>query len=126
MPGETNHFDSTVVDELKRAVEGDVLLPGQDEYEAARSVWNAMIDRRPRLVVRPKEATDVAMAVRFSRRHDLHIAVQGGGHNVVGNGVCDGGVLIDCSSMRSVRVDPKSKTARIEPGATMGDVDTAT
>ena len=116
----------TAVDEFRTHVHGEVLSPGDDGYDEARSVWNAMIDRYPALVVRPSNTDDVVGAVDFARTHDLHIAVQGGGHNVAGNGVCEGGLLLDCSSMDSVEVDSAAKTARAEPGVTLGVFDRAT
>lgn len=82
-----------------------------------------MIDRRPGVIVRPTGTADVMTAVDFDRQHDLLVAVEGAGHNVAGNAVCDDGLMIDLSSMRSVRVDPEAMTARVEPGATLGDHD---
>jgi FAD/FMN-containing dehydrogenase len=82
-----------------------------------------MINRHPGAVVRCRGAADIIAAVRFAREHNLLLAVRGGGHNIAGNAVCEGGLLIDLSQMRSVRVDPGSRTARVEPGATLGDFD---
>jgi FAD/FMN-containing dehydrogenase len=100
-----------------------VALAGEDGYDAARSIWNAMIDRRPGLVVRCLGAADVIRAVKLARDHKLLVAVRSGGHNIAGNAVCDGGLLIDLSPMKSVRVDPATRTARVEPGATLADFD---
>ncbi|WP_117593022.1 FAD-binding oxidoreductase [Haloprofundus halophilus] len=108
---------------LEQSVHGEVLRPGDDGYDEARSVWNAMIDRKPAVVVRPSGAADVITAVVFARDHGLDLAVKGGGHNVAGSAVCDDGLVIDLSSMSSVRVDPASRTARVGPGATMADLD---
>ena len=112
-----------MVSALRAKVRGTVALPGEDGYEAARTIWNGMIDRRPALVVRCLGAADVINAVNLARDEKLLLAVRGGGHNIAGNAVCDGGLLIDLSLMRSVRIDPASATARVEPGATIADFD---
>jgi FAD/FMN-containing dehydrogenase len=98
-------------------------LPGEDGYEAARTIWNAMVDRGPSLAVRCLGAADVINTVRLAGDEGLLVAVRAGGHNIAGNAVCDGGLLIDLSLMKSVRVDPASGTARVEPGATLADFD---
>jgi FAD/FMN-containing dehydrogenase len=102
---------------------GRIAVAGSDDYEQARTVWNAMIDRRPALAVRCAGAADVARAVRLAREKDMVIAVRGGGHNIAGNAVCEGGLQIDLSLMKSVRVDPARRTARVEPGVTLGEFD---
>lgn len=119
-------LNPTAVSALETRVRGDVLRPGDDGYDEARTVWNAMIDRRPALVIRPANAEDVIHAVSFAREYDLLIGVHGGGHNVAGNAVPDGGLMIDCSSMTSIRVDPETKIARADPGVTIGEFDRAT
>jgi len=108
---------------LRSKLRGTVALPGEDGYDAARSIWNAMIDRRPALVVRCLGAADVINAVTLARNEKLLLAVRSGGHNIAGNAVCDGGLLIDLSLMKSVHVNPASLTARVEPGATLADFD---
>ncbi len=108
---------------FKGKLRGVAVLPGEDGYDAARTIWNAMVDRRPAVVVRCLGALDVIEAVKLARDHDLLVAVRAGGHNIAGNAVCDGGLLIDLSLMKSVRVDPLSRTARVEPGATLADFD---
>jgi FAD/FMN-containing dehydrogenase len=108
---------------LRSKLRGTVALPGEDGYNAARTIWNAMIDRRPGLVVRCLGAADVINAVMLARNEKLLLAVRSGGHNIAGNAVCDGGLLIDLSLMKSVHVDPASRTARVEPGATLADFD---
>jgi FAD/FMN-containing dehydrogenase len=108
---------------LRGKLRGAVALPGEDGYDAARSIWNAMIDRRPGFVVRCLGAADVINAVKLARDEKLLLAVRSGGHSIAGNAVCEGGVLIDLSLMKSVRVDPASRTARVEPGATLADFD---
>jgi FAD/FMN-containing dehydrogenase len=108
---------------LRSNLRGSVALPGEDGYDAARTIWNAMIDRRPALAVRCLDAADVVHAVKLARDERLLVAVRSGGHNIAGNAVCDGGLLIDLSLMKSVRVDPIAGTARVEPGATLADFD---
>ncbi len=114
------------VDKLREQVRGEVIGTGDEGYELARRVYNAMIDRHPAVVVRPANAGDVMAAVNFARESRLDLAIRGGGHSVPGFGTCDGGVVIDLSRMRGVRVDPTTKTARAEGGATWGDFNSAT
>jgi len=111
------------IEELRTSLRGPLFTPGTPGYDQARTVWNAMIDRRPALIVRCAGAADVVRGVRFAREHGLLLAVRGGGHNIAGNAVCDGGLMLDLSAMRSVRVDPAGRTARVEPGATLADFD---
>ena len=106
-------------------IKGNVLYPGCDAYEEARSVWNAMIDRSPLLIARCLDSQDVASTLAFARQHDHPVSIRGGGHNVAGHAVCDGGVMIDLSGMRTVTVDPEKETAWVAGGATWGDVDVA-
>ena len=108
---------------LKTRLRGDLIAPGDTDYDAARVVWNAMIDRRPGLIARCSGVADVLAAVDFARTHGLRVAVRGGGHNAAGYAVCDGGLMIDLSLMRSVRVDPEARRAWVHGGATWGDVD---
>jgi FAD/FMN-containing dehydrogenase len=114
------------IDELREQVRGEVIGPGDEGYEEARRVYNAMIDRRPAVVVRAVNAGDVIASVNFARENQLDLALRGGGHSVPGFGTCDDGVVIDFSRMRGVRVDPPSQTARAEGGATWGDFNAAT
>ncbi len=114
------------VDKLRAQVRGAVCMPGQPGYDEARTIWNAMIDRRPGLVVRAAGAADVIQTVNFAREHGLLLAVRGGGHNIAGNAVCEGGLLLDLSKMKSVRVDPVERTARVEPGVILGEMDRET
>jgi FAD/FMN-containing dehydrogenase len=114
------------LDELRNDVAGDVIGPDDAAFDEARKVYNAMIDRRPAVVVRPKNVDDVVAAVNAARESGLDLAVRGGGHGVPGFGTCDDGVAIDMSTMRSVTVDPAKKTARAEGGATWGDFNDAT
>ncbi|WP_431680240.1 FAD-binding oxidoreductase [Kitasatospora sp. KL5] len=114
------------IEELAGAVHGSVVKPGDEDYDEARRVYNAMIDRRPAVVVRCANAGDVMAAVDFARQSGMPLAVRGGSHSVPGYGTCDGGVVADLTGMRSVRVDPVRRTARVEGGATLGDLNAAT
>ena len=114
------------IDDLRARVRGDVTSSEDEGYEDARRVYNAMIDRRPAVVVRAANTGDVMAAVDFARDNGLDLAVRGAGHSVPGFGTCDDGVVIDLSGMRGVRVDPATSTARAEGGATWGDFNAAT
>ncbi len=117
-------LEATATRELAGGLRGRLLLPGNDGYDAARSVWNAMIDRRPALIVQPAGAEDVSRAVAFAREHELRLSIKCGGHNAAGNAVCDGGLTLDLSaSMTGLRVDPEARTARAEGGLTWAPVD---
>jgi FAD/FMN-containing dehydrogenase len=111
---------------LRDRLRGPVLCVGDAGYDAARRIWNGLIDRHPALIVRCHGVADVVDALRFARQHALPLSVRGGGHNVAGNAVCAGGLMIDLSQMRSVHVDPAKRTARVGGGATWGDVDRET
>ena len=115
--------DVREIADFRSMLRGALLEPSDDEYDAVRVVWNGMIDRRPRLIVRCHGVADVIAAVNFARTHGLLVAVRGGGHNVAGYATCDGGMMIDLSLMRSVRVDPRARTAWVQGGATWRDVD---
>jgi FAD/FMN-containing dehydrogenase len=118
--------DATAVDALRRRVRGELVAPGDDRYEDARSLWNGMIDRRPALVVRASGTADVVEAVRFAGENGLVVTARGGGHGVAGNALTDGGLVVDLSLMKAVRVDAKARTARAEGGVTLGELDAAT
>ncbi len=119
-------LDPSVVEEFAAGLRGGVLRPGVGGYDEARRVWNGMIDRSPALIARCAGATDVAAAVRFARDRGLLVAVRGGGHHVAGSAVCDGGLVIDLSGMKGIRVDPAARTIRAEAGVTWGELDRAT
>ena len=123
LTGEEGSLDQQAIDELASSLRGQLLRSGETGYEEARQIWNAMIDRRPALIARCAGVADVMRSLEFARRHGLLVAVRGGGHNIAGNAVCDGGLMIDLSTMRSVRVNPKTQRAYVEPGATLGDFD---
>jgi FAD/FMN-containing dehydrogenase len=110
---------------LQRRVDGEVMLPGDAGYDSARALWNAMVDRRPAVVVRCTSSADVAAALDFARSSDLEIGVRCGGHSVLGVSVPDGGVLIDLSGLRGVRVDADARRAWVQGGALLGDLDRA-
>src|SRR5258705_13855687 len=99
------------IDEFKAHFQGDVILPGDPSYNEVRQIWNAMIERRPALIVRCAEADDVPPAIAFARENGLEISIRGAGHNIAGNAVCDNGVMIDFSTMRLGRVDAEKKRA---------------
>src|SRR5499425_2975645 len=114
-------LEDALVEGLRANLRGPLLRPGDGGYDEARKVWNGMIDRRPALIARCAGVADVIAAVRFARTHGLLVSVRGGGHNITGNAVCEGGLMIDLSPMRSVRVDPAGHTARAEAGLTWGE-----
>jgi len=118
--------DPIAIGDLAGNLQGEVIRPGDPTYEEARRVWNGMIDRRPALVARCRGVADVIACVRFAADHELVLAVRGGGHNVAGFGTCDGGLVIDLSAMRDVKVDPERRTVRAEGGATWADLDRET
>jgi FAD/FMN-containing dehydrogenase len=110
---------------LMQKVKGKVVRSGDQAYDEARRIWNAMIDRRPAAIVQCADAEDVPHAIRFARDNGLEISIRGGGHNIAGYSICDNGVMIDFSQMKNVRVDPKTRRAYVEPGATLHDFDQA-
>jgi FAD/FMN-containing dehydrogenase len=112
-------------EKLKGKVEGQLVLPGDPNYEEVRKIWNAMINRRPAVIVQCAKANDVPHAIRLARRNGLEISIRGAGHNIAGNAVCEGGVMIDLSNMKNVRVDAAKRRAYVEPGATLADFDGA-
>ncbi len=109
------------IEALREQLRGPAIGPEDADYDKARGVFNAMIDRRPAVIVRPVNAYDVTIAVNFARENRLPLAIRDGGHSVPGFGTCDDGLVIDLSLMRAVRIDPNTKTARVDGGATWGD-----
>jgi FAD/FMN-containing dehydrogenase len=116
-------LEETTVQHLKARLRGELLLSSDATYDEIRKVWNGMIDKRPAFIVRCAGVADVIEAIKFAHTHNLLISVRGGGHNIAGKAVCDGGLMIDLSRLRSVQVDPVKRTARVEGGATLGDLD---
>jgi FAD/FMN-containing dehydrogenase len=111
------------LDQLQSVFRGELIQPGDQGYDSARKVYNGMIDRHPKLIAQCVDVADVIAAVNFGRENQMLISIRGGGHNAGGLGVCDDGLVIDLSRMRSVRVDPKERTVRVEGGCQWGDVD---
>ncbi len=126
LEGGKTAVSAPAIEALAAQLRGQLLVPGDASYDEARSIWNAMVDRRPGLIVRCAGAADVVAAVNFARDNNVLVAVRGGGHNIAGNAVCDGGLMIDLSPMKSVRVDEMTRQAWVEPGATLADVDKET
>ena len=119
-------IDPAAIAAFRDQVAGDVVRPGDDAYDAARRVWNGMIDKRPALIARPRGAADVQRAIAFAREHALPLSIKGGGHNVAGHAVSDGGLMLDLGAMRAVWVDPTARVARVKGGALWADVDRET
>ncbi|MGM0388634.1 MAG: FAD-binding oxidoreductase [Natrinema limicola] len=119
----TTPVDDGAIDGFGEGLHGELLRPGDPNYDETRAIWNGMIDRRPALIARAMGVSDVIAAVNFAREHDMLLAIRGAGHNIAGNAVCDDGLMLDLSTMRSVQVDPEGQTARVEPGATLADFD---
>jgi FAD/FMN-containing dehydrogenase len=119
-------LDETAVQSLAAAMRGNLIQPADPSYDEARTVYNAMIDKRPALIARCETVADVIAAVNFARDNNILVAIRGGGHNGPGLGTCDDGLVIDLSAMDGVRVDPAARTARVEGGALLGDLHHAT
>ncbi len=119
-------LQTRTIDEFKTGFKGEILLPGDGAYDSARTVWNAMIDKRPAVIARSATTADVARGVQFALDNKLVLAVRGGGHNIAGSALCDGGIVIDLSLMKAAQVDPAARRVTIEAGATLGDLDAAT
>ncbi len=126
LDGGTTAIPQETVEAFTTSLRGDVLTSKSPGYDDARSIWNAMVDKRPGMIVQCAGAADVTRAINFAREHGLLVAVHGVGHNIAGNAVCDGGIMISLAGMKSVRVDPKAKRAWVEPGVTLGDLDNET
>nr|MBA2304569.1 FAD-dependent oxidoreductase [Acidobacteriota bacterium] len=119
-------IDPKAVQQFREAHQGDVITPDDYRYDHARRVWNALIDKRPALIARPRHADDVIVAVTFARGNNLPVAVRGGAHNIAGRSTCDDGIVIDFSDMKAIKVDAVAKTASAEPGVRWQDFDRAT
>jgi FAD/FMN-containing dehydrogenase len=121
--GEETILESAAVAELRDSLRGKLLLNGDDGYDHARAVWNAMINKHPALIARCEGVTDVVNSIDFARAHELRVAIRGGGHSISGKSVCDGGLMIDTSNMNSVRVNRRDATARADGGCLEGHID---
>ena len=128
MPEETNTtvFEESVFAGLQSQLRGELILPGDESYDEARKVWNGMIDKKPALISRCASVDDVVASVNFARENEILLAVRGGGHNVAGTAVVDGGLVVDLSAMKGVHVDPERRTVRAEGGVTIGELDEET
>ncbi len=119
-------LEEATISAFKASLKGELLCPEDTGYDVARTVWNAMIDRRPALIARCVNAADVVCAVNFARTHDLIVSVRGGGHNVAGKAVCDDGLMIDLSLMKGIQLDPEQRMVSVEPGVIWSELDQAT
>ncbi|MFQ6028885.1 MAG: FAD-binding oxidoreductase [Dehalococcoidia bacterium] len=119
--GSNGVLNEASVEEFKTSLRGDLLSPDDGGYDDARIVWNGMIDKRPALIAQCAGVADVINAVNFARTNNLRVAVRGGGHNIAGNALCDGGIVIDLSPMKGLRVDPVKRIAQAEAGLTWGE-----
>src|SRR6516164_7662484 len=120
-------IEDLMVRKFEQHLLGEVLRPGEERYEAARRVWNGMIDpRHPAMIVRCATAVDVARSVEFARSNEIAVAVRGGGHSLTGDSFCDGGMVIDLSGMKKIEVDRTRCVARADAGLTAGEFDLAT
>jgi FAD/FMN-containing dehydrogenase len=119
-------LDPDAIAALRGALDGRVITPSDPDYDRVRSVWNGMIDRYPALIASCATTADVVAALRFARAHDLPVAVRGGGHSVAGHSTCDGGIVIDCSPLETITVDPEARTVSAGGGVTWGELDAAT
>ncbi|HZV68817.1 MAG TPA: FAD-binding oxidoreductase [Saprospiraceae bacterium] len=123
MKQQTKKISPETIQAFGTSLHGKLITPDSPEYNSARMIWNAMIDRKPDLIVQCAGVSDVIQAVKFAGDHDLLVAVKGAGHNIAGNAICDEGIVIDLSQMKSVRVDPHTRRAWVEPGVTLRDFD---
>src|SRR5438552_794844 len=118
--------DEVAMQQFAVTFEGEVIQPDHPDYDAARKVFNGLIDRRPAVIARCTSASDVASALELARRYGLEVAVRGGGHSVAGMAVSDGGIVVDLRAMKSITIDPALRRARVGAGVTWGEFDTAT
>jgi hypothetical protein len=126
LAGADSALDEAVVERFASRLRGELLRPGEVEYEEARQLWNGVIDRRPALIARCAAVEDVIEAANFARENDLLVAVRGGGHNVAGTASADGGLVVDLSAMKDIEVDPERRTVRAGAGVTIGELDEET
>ena len=115
-----------ILEQFRQSHAGDVITPDDARYDTARRVWNAMIDKRPALIARPRSAVDVSACVKFATSQRLPVAVRGGAHSIAGRGTCDDGLVIDFADMKRITVDPAARTAAAEPGVKWQEFDRET
>jgi FAD/FMN-containing dehydrogenase len=121
-----NALNPSNINALKAGIRGTVIVPGDETYDSARTIWNATIDRHPAVVVRCANVSDVVTAVNYARDNRLPLAIRSGGHNIAGNAMCDDGLVVDLSQMKAVHVEPAARRVTVEAGATLADLDAAT
>lgn len=121
--GTTKSISTDLIDKFRAEMRGELIAPADDQFESSRKIWNGMIDKKPVLIARCAGAEDVINAVKFSKEHNLVFSIRGGGHNVAGTAIAEGGLVIDLSAMRNVTVDPEQRIARAEGGVRLGDLD---
>ena len=126
LTGGAQSLESETLERFAADLDGVLARPGDDAYAEATSIWNAMITRRPAAVVRAGSTEDVVRTVNFARDNEVELSIRGGGHNIAGLSLSDGGLTLDLSQLRTVQVDPDAKLARVAAGCTLGDVDRAT
>jgi len=124
--GKERGLDDAVIDKFASGLRGQLLRRGDPGYDAARKVWNGMVDKRPALIARCAGTSDVIDAVRFAREHDLLVSVRGGGHNYAGKSVSDGGLMIDLGPMKGIQIDPARRTVQAQAGLRLGEFDRET
>src|ERR687897_3726898 len=131
MVGEQGHWgmlvgiplEEAVVQEFAANLRGELIRPEDQGYDSTRAVFNGMIDKRPAMIVRCAGTSDVIQGINFALTHNLPLSVRGGGHSIAGKAACDGGVMLDLSRMKGIRVDPVRRTAEAQPGLTLGEFD---
>lgn len=120
--GQETAISTTAIDELTSSLRGKLIQPGEADYDEARKIHNAMVDKHPALIVQCTGVADIITSLNFARNNNLLFTVRGAGHNVAGSSVCDGGIVIDLSHMKGIRIDPSERTAQVEPGVTWGEL----
>jgi FAD/FMN-containing dehydrogenase len=119
-------MSNEAINELRATLQGDLVLPEDATYDECRAIWNAMIDKRPAIIVRSANAEDSVHALRYARTHRLDVAIRGAGHNIAGNAICEGGLVIDQSGMKQIDINTDTRRAIVGPGVTLGELDAAT
>ncbi|MGY0565211.1 MAG: FAD-binding oxidoreductase [Paraglaciecola chathamensis] len=121
--GQKKDINKQQFEQYTTSIRGDVLLPETAGYAEARTIWNGMIDISPSVIVRCSGAADVVTTIQFARKYELLISLKGGGHNIAGSALCNGGITLDLSSMKGISVDPSARIARVQSGVCLGDID---